>query len=127
MLHLSCSQPRQHLAETVEASLKVFDDLFGEVVGLRQVVQVRQALVPEPENIETGLVARADLLIAVAAPTALRCLLLVPGRLALVPVPARSSIWSMVSRAFCSGFRLWPAIASVIPLYHFGPSCRFIG
>ena len=43
----------------------------GDVVGLRQVIQVRQALVLEPEDIEAGLVARADFLIAVAAPTGL--------------------------------------------------------
>ena len=84
--HLSRSETGEHLAEALQACFEVFDDLFGEVVGLRQVVQVRQALVLEPENIEAGLVAHPDLLITVTAPASFGCVLLVPGRLALVPV-----------------------------------------
>ena len=48
-------QTGEHFTKTIQASLQVFNDLFGEVVGLWQVIQVRQALVLEPGNIEAGL------------------------------------------------------------------------
>ena len=48
----------ENFAEAVEGGFEVFDDLFSEVVWFGQVVQVDQAVVLEPEDIETGLVAR---------------------------------------------------------------------
>ena len=41
----------ENFAEAVEGGFEVVDDLFGEVVGLRQVVQVDQAFVLEPEDV----------------------------------------------------------------------------
>ena len=80
LIQLLClPQTREHLAKTIQAGFEVFDDLFSQIAGFGQVVQVGQALVPEPEDVQTRLVARYDLLIPVAAPTAFRCILLVPG------------------------------------------------
>ena len=56
--------------EAGEAGFEGLDDLFDEIIGFGQVIQICQALVFEPSDVETGLVARADFLIAVAAPAA---------------------------------------------------------
>ena len=59
---------------------------LGEVGGFGQVIQIGQVFVLEPEDVEADLVARPEFLITVAAPTAFRCVLLVPRCLTLVPV-----------------------------------------
>ena len=77
LVQLPCLlQIGEHFAEAVEASFQVFDDLFGKVVGPGQVVQVRQALVLEPEYVEAGLVAGRQFFAVVTAPTALEQVLL---------------------------------------------------
>ena len=77
LVQLPCLlQIGEHFAEAVEASSQVFDDLFGKVVGLGQVVQVRQALVLEPEYVGAGLVAGRQFFAVVTTPTALEQVLL---------------------------------------------------
>src|SRR3990167_5885486 len=51
-----------------------------------QLGRVLQALVLEPEDVEAALVAGGKLLVGEDAPAAIGVLLLVPRRLALVPV-----------------------------------------
>ena len=70
---LRLPQPRQHLPKAVKPSLQVLDDLLGEFVRFRQVVQIDQALVLEPEGIEAGLVASRQFLVA-ERPSGASCL-----------------------------------------------------
>ena len=79
-------QHRQHLPKAVKPGLQVLDDLLGELVRLRQVVQIDQALVLEPEDVEAGLVPGRQLLVAVAPPAALGRFPLIPRGLAPVAV-----------------------------------------
>ena len=64
-------QPREHLPKALKPSLQILDDLFGEFVRFGQVFQIDQALVLEPEEVEAGLVAGRQFLVAVAPPAAL--------------------------------------------------------
>ena len=76
----------EHLAEAIESSFEVFDNFLSEIIRFWQVVEVGEALVLEPEDIEAGLVARDKLVIAEFAPAAFRVLVSIPSRFALVAV-----------------------------------------
>jgi hypothetical protein len=52
------AQAGQYLSEAAQASLQLLDDVLGQIIGIRKVVQIREAFVLEPEHIETGLIAR---------------------------------------------------------------------
>ena len=47
----------EHLAKAIKPSFQILDDLLGELVRFRQVIQIDQALVLEPEDIEAGAVS----------------------------------------------------------------------
>ena len=79
-------QAGQHRPKAVQARFEVFDDLLGQLVRFRQVVEVGEAFVFEPEDIETGLVARGEFFVCVLAPAAVGVLFGVPLRLAFVAV-----------------------------------------
>ena len=83
--------PASTSRKLVKPSLQVLDDLFGEFVRFRQVVQIDQALVLEPEDVEAGLVAGSQFLVAVAPPAALGRIPFVPGGLAPVAIGAGCS------------------------------------
>ena len=72
-------QPRQHLPKALQPHLKVLNNLFRQLVRLRQVVEIRQAPILEPEDVKTRLVARLKLSVAVAAPATFRRVFLMPG------------------------------------------------
>jgi hypothetical protein len=55
--HSLLSQVIRDLAELFESGFEVIGDLLGENVGIGKIVGVFQAFVPEPEDIEAGLVA----------------------------------------------------------------------
>jgi len=61
-------QPCQNLTEAIQSRFQVFDDLLGKIVRLWQVIEVREALVLKPEDIEACLVARGQLLVGELAP-----------------------------------------------------------
>ena len=48
-------------AETFEAGLDVLDDLLGEIGGLGQAVEVGEAVVLQPEEVEAGFIAGGQL------------------------------------------------------------------
>ena len=79
-------QRRGNGAEAEQASFDVVDDLVGQVGGLWQIVEIGEAVVLEPEEIETGFVAGNELFVGKFAPTAFRILLGVPRFLALVTI-----------------------------------------
>lgn len=66
-------QPREHLAEAGKARFQVLDDLLGQLVRFGQVVQVGEALVLEPEQIEAGLVAGDQLVVMSRERAGARC------------------------------------------------------
>lgn len=80
------AQARQHGPKTTQPRLQVLNDLLRQLIRLRQIVQIREALVLEPEDIQAGLVARGQFLVCVLTPAALRTLLRVPRRFPFVPV-----------------------------------------
>lgn len=61
--------------EALQRALQILDDLVRQHVGTRQVVQVRERLVLDPENVEARLVALHQLLRVKPAPAALGVLL----------------------------------------------------
>ena len=63
-------QRRRNCPEAVQPRLEVLDDLFGQFIRFGQVIQIGEALVFQPENIQAGFVARNDLIIAELAPAA---------------------------------------------------------
>lgn len=77
---------RRDLPEAVQPGFKIFNDLQRQDIRLGQVVQIGEALVLQPEDIQTGLVTRDDLLIAVFAPAAFRVVGFVPAFAPLVAV-----------------------------------------
>jgi hypothetical protein len=71
------------LGELGESGLEVLDDLGGDDAGGGEVVGVLQALVAEPEDVETGLVTGDQLVVAEAAePLALLALAPLAGLVA---------------------------------------------
>ena len=79
-------QHRRHGSEAVQAGFEVIDDLFREVRGFRQVVEVGEAVVLEPEEVQAGLVPGDEFFIGELPPTAVGVLLGVPRFLALEAV-----------------------------------------
>ena len=65
--------------------MEVFDDVGGEGVGIREVIEVGEGLVLDPEIVKAGLVALEEELHGEAAPAAVR-VVLGPGLLALIAV-----------------------------------------
>ena len=65
-------------AEAVQAGFQILDDLGRQIVRLRQIVQIGQALVLEPENIQAGLVAGQNLLDVEFSPAPFRVFDFVP-------------------------------------------------
>ena len=51
-----------------EGGFEVFDDLLGENIGIGEVVGFFEAFIPEPEDVEAGLVAVVQILVVVRAP-----------------------------------------------------------
>jgi len=68
-----------------ESGFEVFDDLLCEDIGVRKVIGLFKAFVPQPENIEAGLVAVYELFVVVGSPPTVR-ILFGPSRLSLVAV-----------------------------------------
>ena len=64
------SQPDQHFTKAVQTRFKVFDDLLGQFFGFRQIIEIGEAFVLEPEYIQTSLITRDQLLVAEFTPTA---------------------------------------------------------
>ena len=54
-------------AEVVEGGGEVVDDFGGDEVGAGEVVEVLEAVVFEPEDVEVEFVARAEIFVAEAA------------------------------------------------------------
>src|SRR3989442_11638260 len=56
-------QPLGHLSELGKCSLKVLDDLCRDQPGRREVRGILQRLVPQPKDVETGLIAGDQILV----------------------------------------------------------------
>lgn len=83
---MSFFQCPDNFSEAVEACFQIFDDFLGQFIGFGKVIQVGQAFVLKPKDIQAGFVAGNDLFIGVFAPPALRVLFLAPCLFPLVPV-----------------------------------------
>jgi hypothetical protein len=79
-------QTDKHLPEAVESSFEVFNDLLCQIVRLWQVIEVCEALVFKPEDVEARLVARGQLLVSELAPATFRVLFGIPSCFALLSV-----------------------------------------
>jgi hypothetical protein len=66
-------------AEVLESGFKVFGDVFGEVFGIGEIVEVGKALVFEPGDVEAGFIAGDELGVGEPAPAAVGALFGVPG------------------------------------------------
>jgi hypothetical protein len=53
------------------ASLQIFHYFQGNHGGCREIIAIGQALILEPEDVQAGLVARHQLVIAVGTPAAI--------------------------------------------------------
>lgn len=65
-------------AETRKASFDVFDDLLREVLWFWQVIQIREAVVFQPEKVEAGFVACGEFGVSEFPPAAFRILFRMP-------------------------------------------------
>ena len=103
------AHPIQDPAEARQAGFEVVDDLCGQFLGFGEVVEVGEALVLEPEDVEAGLVASGDLFVGVAAPAAVRCSGLVPGCGAFVAVLRVVALTKSARSSKRNGFffRVW--------------------
>jgi len=72
--------------EDVQAGFDVFDDFLGEVFGVREVVEVGEPAVFEPEEVEAGFVASDDFGVGEFAPAAVGVFVSVLGFFAYVAV-----------------------------------------
>ena len=80
------SQRSEDGAEVVQAGFDVFHDVFGEVGGLGQVVEIGEAFVLEPRQVETGFVAGDDVGVFIFAPATLGIFFGVPRFFARVTI-----------------------------------------
>ena len=76
----------RHLPEALRGRFQVFDDVVRRLVRVRQVVQIGEALVLKPEEIEAGLVPDRHFLVTEATPPTIGIRLRVSGFLALMKV-----------------------------------------
>ena len=72
--------------EIFESGFDVLDDVLREVFRVGQVVEVGEAAVFEPKEVEAGFVAGVDFLAAEFPPATFGVLLQVPGFFADMPV-----------------------------------------
>lgn len=82
---MSLFQRIQQLAESIHGRLEVFQDVLRQFLRGRQVVQISQSLVLDPEDIQAGFVPIEDLLGGKPPPAAIR-VVLAPGLVALIAV-----------------------------------------
>lgn len=68
--------------EALQCALEVFDDVVGEFVGRREVIEVGKGLILDPEDVEACLVALQDFFDFEFAETAFGIFLFVVGFLA---------------------------------------------
>ena len=78
--------PVHNLAEAFQRRLDVFDNIAGEHIRVGQIVQIGQALVLDPADIQARLVPADHVLIGKPAPAAFRVGFRVPGFAARVPI-----------------------------------------
>ena len=74
------------LFKACHCCFEIFDDVVGQYIGVRQIVQIGQAFVFQPEDIQAGFVAVDDFVIGELAPAAFRIGFRVPRFFALMPV-----------------------------------------
>ena len=71
-------QGQEHILQTRQSRLQALDDLFGQLLRLGQVVEVGEAVVLQPEEVEAGFVAGGQLGVGELPPAAGRIFLRVP-------------------------------------------------
>lgn len=76
----------------MQASFDVINDFFGEDFRFGQVVEIGEAFVLEPKDVQAGLVACEYILERKLAPATFGILFRVPGFLALVAFPGAVAI-----------------------------------
>lgn len=64
--------------EAAQSRLKVINNLRRQFIRFREIVQISQALVLQPEDVQAGFIPADDLVIAESAPAPLGIILLVP-------------------------------------------------
>ena len=77
-------QRPRNLTKASQPRFNIIDNIRRYVVWLRQIVQVGQRFVFQPENIQAGFIAGDDLLITEFTPAAFGVFLIVPDFLALM-------------------------------------------
>ena len=82
---MSLFQRIQQLAESIHGRLEVFQDVLRQFLRGRQIVQISQSLVLDPEDIQAGFIPIEDLLGGKPPPAAIR-IVLAPGLVALIAV-----------------------------------------
>jgi hypothetical protein len=85
--------------------LQILHDLGSDDAGFGQVVRILQRLVPQPEDIETGLVAGDECLIIVTTPATFGGFL-APGGGALLPLGGIVELYELVEVAALEGVGL---------------------
>ena len=71
-------QSRCNFPKTIQSRLKIVNNLKGQLIRFGQIIQIGQALILQPKNIQTGFVACHDLINAEPAPAPLGIALLTP-------------------------------------------------
>lgn len=76
----------QDLPKALHAGLQILDDLLSQDIRVRQVVQVREAFVLDPGDVQAGLVSGDDILVRELPPSSFGILLYIEGFLAFIDV-----------------------------------------
>ena len=96
-----------NLPETVQARLKILNDLIGQNIRIWQVVQISQALIFQPEDIEVGFVPCQYFFIAEFSPAAFG-IRFAPCFLAFMAIPGLYSCTNSArSSVVICFFRVW--------------------
>jgi len=66
-LHRFSTQVTRDFTELFEGGFEVFDDFLSEDIGIGEIVEFFEALVSEPEDVETGFVAVDEFFVIVRA------------------------------------------------------------
>ena len=85
-LLLSFAKAGQNGAKAGQAGFQVFYDLLRQLVGFRQIVEVGETLILQPEDIEAGFITGCQFLVGVPTPAAFRVLPGIPRCFSLVPI-----------------------------------------
>lgn len=76
-------QTGQHTPKALQSGFQILDDVLRNIVRLRKVIQITQGFIPQPEDVQAGLIPLKDVVEGITPPPTIR-VVLAPGFFPLV-------------------------------------------